>query len=129
MAKIFLKPKEKQESVTRYWFMFALFVIASMLFYVLRGHSLSNLQSENLIQATVMSYRLKLSLGLMALGGLASYALTYVFTHSGIGRWMVIWDDKDDSRTKAAKILCLGIVYGASLMGVFKLLANVIASS
>ena len=132
MKPAFKKTKEEQISASRWFFWLSLIILTISIWHLFSTHNqiptdVTAANYENIIQAHVMSFRLKVATGLFALGSIASYGLTYVLTHLPLGRQIFEWSStKDDSNTKAAKVLALGLVLSGSLIGIFTLLANVI---
>ena len=87
----------------------------------------TSINYENVVQAHIMGFKLKVAAGLVALGSLVSYGLTHAFSHSPLGRWMFQPDEaKDDSTTKASKIVALGLVFAGSLVGIFSMFASIL---
>ena len=131
MSVSFKKTKEQQLKLTRILVAVGLFALFISIWHLFSIHGqtpeVTAANYENVIQAHIMTFKLKVAAGLFALGSLASYGLTHAITHSPLGRWMFEWKEgKDDSNSKAAKVLSLGLVFAGSLVGVFTLLANVI---
>ena len=87
----------------------------------------TSINYENVVQAHIMGFKLKVAAGLVALGTLVSYGMTHTIAHSPLGRWMFQPDDTgDDSNSKAAKIIALGVVFGGSLIGIFSIIASIL---
>ena len=121
--------EQKKFINTTLWISAALLVVTIWYLFHVFGQSpdVTSVNYENVIQAHIMGFKLKVAAGLVALGSLTAYGLTHTFSHSPLGRWMFQPDDtKDDSTSKAAKIVSLGLVFAGSLVGIFGLLSSIL---
>lgn len=131
MKQVFKKTTKEQDNWTRVGIGFGiLLVIISMYFLLsLAGKHVdaTDVNYENVVQSTIMTYKIKVAAGLYTLGTLLSYANTWFIAHSPLGRWLGHWDEtKDDSASRAAKIKAMALIFGAHIVGVFTLLSSVL---
>ena len=100
------------------WYLFHTFV---------QTPDVSSINYENVVQAHIMGFKIKVATGLIAAGSLISYGLTHIIAHSALGRWLFQPSDTlDDSNAKAAKIISLGLVFSGSLVGIFGIIASIL---
>lgn len=127
----FKKTDKEKQTITRafLWVGVVILLISMWHVFSISGQvpDANSVNYENIVQSHIMTFKLKFAAGLFALGSIASYGLTYAITHSPLGKWMFEWSaSKDDSNSKAAKILSLGLVFAGSIVGVFTLLSTIL---
>jgi hypothetical protein len=130
MKLSFKKTDKEQHNFINISLFITAIALVLTIWYIVHGvvadPSTTTMNYENIVQANVIGFRLKLAAGLIALGTIVSYVITNTIAHSTLGRWLFQPDSvADDSNSKAAKILALGIVFGGSLVGIFGIIANI----
>lgn len=128
---LFYKKTKKQKQIIHWSFIISAVILLALAFFSMSFDATKvvnpeSVEFENLIQAKMILYKLKVAASLIAIGSVASYLLTLAFTNSPLGEAVVTWDTKDTGEVKASKTRNLGIVYGAFIVGIFFILSTVL---